>query len=114
MINKDEINEIIQESKSYLDGQIELNKLKATERVSLYSSKVIVYFILGSITLLFFICSSLFLGFILSEYFTNFSTGFGIISGAYLILLIVLFAFRRKLLGKSIQKKIIKEFYRND
>jgi len=30
MINKEEINEIIQESKSYLDGQIELNKLKAT------------------------------------------------------------------------------------
>ncbi|MDB4061680.1 hypothetical protein N9515_07060 [Vicingaceae bacterium] len=30
MINKEEIKEIIQESKSFLDGQLELNRLKVT------------------------------------------------------------------------------------
>tara|TARA_R110000868_G_scaffold267231_2_gene526524 strand:- start:1591 stop:1935 length:345 start_codon:yes stop_codon:yes gene_type:complete len=114
MINKEEINEIIQESKDYLDDQIELNRLKAIKKLSLYGSKIIVYLILGSILLLFFICSSLFLGFILSEYFTDFSTGFGIVACVYLVILILLFAFRRKFLGKSIQNKIIKELYSND
>ncbi|MFT6166806.1 MAG: hypothetical protein ACJAV5_001584 [Vicingaceae bacterium] len=114
MIDKEEIKEIIQESKDYFDGQIELNRLKATEKLSLYGSKMIVYLILGSILLLFFICLSIFLGFILSEYFTNFSTGFGIIACVYLVILVLLFAFRRKFIGKSIQNKIIKELYSND
>ena len=114
MIDKEEINALIQESKSYLESQVELNRMKATEKISLYSSKMIVYLILGSISLLFFICSSLFLGFILSEYFEDFATGFGIIACGYFVILILLFAFRRKVIGKAIQNKIIKELYRNE
>ena len=114
MVDKEEIKEIIQESKDFMDSQIELTRLKTTEKLSLYGSKMIVYLILGSILLLFFICLSIFLGFILSEYFTDFSTGFGIIACAYLIILLFLFAFRRKFIGKSIQNKIIKDLYSND
>jgi len=114
MINKEEINEIIHESKDYLDTKIELSRLKATEKISLYSSKIIVYIILGSISLLFFICFSLFLGFILSEYFANSATGFGLITCFYFVILMLLYTFRRKLIGKTIQNKIIKELYSNE
>jgi polyferredoxin len=111
MIDKEEISEIIQDSKSYLNNQIELNRLKATEQASLYSSKVIAYLILGSVSLLFLICVSLFLGFILSEYFANFATGFGLIALAYFAILVLLFAFKRQIIGKPIQNKIIRDLY---
>lgn len=114
MIDKKEINEIIQESREYLDTQIELNRLKATKKVSLYGSKMFVYLILGIFSLLFFICVSLFLGFILSEYFSGYATGFGLIACVYLAILVLLYIFRRKLIGEPVQNKIIKELYKND
>lgn len=114
MINTEEIDNLLLESKNYLDAELEIGKLKATEKISHHTSNMIMYIILGGFGLLFFICCSLFLGFILSEYFSNFSTGFGIIALAYLIIFIFLYAVRRKLIGIPIQNKIIKELYRNE
>jgi ABC-type multidrug transport system fused ATPase/permease subunit len=114
MIKSEEINTLFQESKDYLDTELEIVKLEATEKMSLYGSKILIYIALGSFGLLFFICVSLFLGFILSEYFSNFSTGFGIIALVYLLIFAVLYVFRRQLIGKPIQNKIIKELYNNE
>jgi uncharacterized membrane protein (DUF485 family) len=51
------------------------------------------------------------LGFILSEYFANFATGFGLIALAYFAILVLLFAFKRQIIGKPIQNKIIRDLY---
>ncbi|MFB1022693.1 MAG: phage holin family protein [Vicingaceae bacterium] len=114
MIKSEEINNLLQESKDYLDTELEIRKLEATEKLSLHGSNMFICIILGSFGLLFLIFSGLFLGFILSEYFSNFSTGFGIIALAYLLIFAVLYVFRRQLIGKPIQNKIIRELYSDE
>lgn len=114
MIDTQGLKNIVEESKDYLDSQMELTKIKVAEKSSRGISTLMVILIVGSTALLTFICFSLFMGFLLAEHYNSNSIGFGIITGIYIFLLALLFLFRKKLLLIPIQNKVIKEFFKDE
>lgn len=114
MIDTEGLKNIVEESKDYLDTKIELTKLKVAERSSEGISALMMFFILGTLLLLFWICLSLFFGFMLADYFDSFSKGFGVLSAIYLFFVAIVTLLRKKLLSIPIQNLIIRQIFKDD
>lgn len=114
MINKEGLNDILEDSKDYLETKIEITKLEIAEKSSEGISLISVISIFGVFVLILLISLSLSLGFLLSEYFESFAAGFGILSLFYFVVLIILILLRKKYIFRPIQNLIIREFFRDE
>lgn len=97
--------------KDYAEKRLELLKLEATEKSSLGAGNL-VFIVLVSITLLFFIVLlNIGLGFWIGSLLGNYAYGLLIMAGFYLLLTLILFALRKTVLN-SVAGSIIKFMYK--
>lgn len=111
MKEADELLETVGESigyaREYLSQQVELTKLELAEKIALITSMLVnslVFFLLG---LLVFTMGSIALGFYLGDRYESYATGFLIVFGIYVLLFLLLFAFRKKMISNPILEKIL-------
>lgn len=98
---------------SYTKTTIELTKLKAidktTDVVSALATKLAVIVVVSMFVLFVNIGLSLWIGTLLNEYYL----GFLIVSGFYLLVAIVLYSFRDKLISEPINNIMLSKFLKN-
>ena len=107
------IEEISDSLKQYLQLNYEIIKLEATERTSVISSVLVSSLVIGVTMFLFVLALSIGAGFYLSTLFGQLYLGFAIIAGFYLLLALVLFVFRKKLIENPFRDKIIRKIVGN-
>ncbi len=95
--------------KEYLMTNLEIVKLQATERTSVVGSGLLTGLIIGGVGFMFLLVLSLGVGYYLSGLFGNNYAGFGILAGFYLLVGLVLFLGRKKMLEEPFRDQIIRK-----
>lgn len=103
------IKNLVKEGRDYIDTRMQLFKLNAVNKVSEIGSSIASTFIIGFIFFLFVIILSIGLGFLLGEITGKIYYGFFIVAAFYLLIGIIFYFLRHKLLKTCISNKIIKK-----
>ena len=103
------IEGITENLKDYVSTNYELIKLQATERTSVIGSGIISALIIVIIGLLFFFALSLGVSFYLSALIGDTFSGFLIVAGFYLLIALIWFIGRKKLIETPLREKIIQK-----
>ncbi len=105
------IEELTKSLKVYVQTNIELVKLEAAERTSVFGSSLISILIVGLFMILFLLFVSITAGFCLADYFNSNYIGFLLVTGFYFLLTIILFFARKKLIESPIRNRIITRIF---
>ena len=103
------VEELFYKLKDYIETTVDLFKLKAINKVSGFTSTVIVSIILIILLFLIMICLSIGFALLIGLWLGQAFWGFFIMGVLYLIIGLILFASRGKLLKEPISDKFIKE-----
>ena len=103
------VEELFYKLKDYIETTVDLFKLKAINKVSGFTSTVIVSIILIILLFLIMICISIGFALLIGLWLGQAFWGFFIMGVLYLIIGLILFASRGKLLKERISDKFIKE-----
>jgi len=103
------VEELFYKLKDYIETTVDLFKLKAINKVSGFTSTVIVSIILIILLFLIMICISIGFALLIGLWLGQAFWGFFIMGVLYLIIGLILFASRGKLLKEPISDKFIKE-----
>lgn len=95
---------------SYLGDRFALIKLQAVEKVSTITAAVISGVIIAVLGLFFLIALTVMLGFLFGEIVNSIWLGFAIVAGIYLLLILIVAFFGKKLFGNAITHKMIQSF----
>ncbi len=98
--------------KKYVSDRIALVKLLAIEKVSTIAAGVAAGVVLAILGLFFLVFLSITLGFFLAGLLSSNTAGFGIVAGFYLLLIIIIIAFGKKIFGNMVTKKIIQNSFK--
>jgi len=107
--NPTAVEELFYKLKDYIETTFDLFKLKAINKVSAFTSTVIVSIILIILLFLIMICISVGFALLIGLWLGQAFWGFFIMGVLYLIIGLILFASRGKLLKEPISNKFIKE-----
>ncbi|MEQ8624502.1 MAG: phage holin family protein [Vicingaceae bacterium] len=113
MIETNNIQSIIEESKEYLETKVEEVKLQAAENLSEGIAETASQLIIGGIAILFLFFFSIFIAIYIGSFLDSYWYGFGIVSGFYFLLLILFGSFKKSFLKLPIQNSVIKHFFKN-
>ncbi|MGB4843172.1 MAG: phage holin family protein [Ferruginibacter sp.] len=105
------IEELTTNLKRYANTSYELIKLEATEKTSVMGAGLISGILVAYAGLLFVLFLSLGLSFYLSHLVGNSYAGFLIVGGFFLLLALILFMGRKKLVDKPIRNLIIRKIF---
>lgn len=103
------VEELFYKLKDYGDTRLDLFKLKAINKVSSFMSTLIVSVILIVLLFLVLICITIGLGLLIGGWLGNIIWGFFIMAAIYIIIGLVLYTGRNKLLKRPVSDKLIKE-----
>jgi len=98
--------------KQYISDRITLIKLQSIEKVSTLAASIASGVTLALLGLFFLIFFSITLGFLFSYWLDSEIAGFGIVAGIYLLLIIIIVAYGKKIFGNLITKKIIQNSFK--
>ncbi len=107
--NEESLREMIAQ---YVSKRIELVKLETADISARVLSLFLVYFVLMFVLFIAIIMLSMLAGILLSEKFKSFSIGYGIVSGVYLLLFVLLYVNRNSIAEKFLANQFIKSFFR--
>ncbi|MBI2269115.1 MAG: hypothetical protein HYU69_02025 [Bacteroidetes bacterium] len=105
---------ILDKFKRYIDTCYDLTVLKISEKVSVNISRIVSRFLIIPVIILSVVFLSFAAALYISSVLNNDYEGFLIVGGAYLALSIIMICFRKMLLEKPLQNKIIKEICKED
>jgi len=108
------IYEIIDDAKLYSTHQIELLKLKLTEKASFGASELASHLIIGLVGVLFLLFASISLGFLFGGLVNNLGLGFLIVAGIYLILFVVFLIGKKTILKRPLTNYTIKKIFEDE
>jgi hypothetical protein len=114
MINQKQIQELADEAKAYVEAKVELVKMQFIEEGSENFARLMTFFIIGGVCLIFLIMLSFFVGMTLSVLWENYIAGFGVVAAFYFILLLVFIVFRKSALQKPLQNEAIKSIFKHE
>jgi hypothetical protein len=114
MPDQGKIEELTENLKSYFSTNFELIKYQGIERSSVIIADLVSILLVGLILLFFVFFTSLWACFYLSTYFGNNYSGIAIVAGFYLLLGLLIFMVRKKLVVKPLRNKIIREMLQKD
>lgn len=97
MEEQTKIEELSDKLKSYMDTRYDLIVLNTSDKVSVIGSQFIAYLLIGILSLLFIVLSSIALSLYISSIYGNTFAGFFIVGGMYLFLTVLLIAFKKQL-----------------
>lgn len=98
--------------KQYAGDRITLIKLQSIEKIATISAAIASGVMLALLGLFFLIFGSITLGFFLSGLLDSNTAGFGIVAGIYLLLIIIIVVFGKKIFGNMVTKKIIQNSFK--
>lgn len=113
MIETNNVQAIIEESKEYLETKVEEVKLQAAENLSEGIAETASQLIIGALAILFLFFFSIFMAIYIGSFLDSYWYGFGIVSGFYLFLLILFGGLKKSILKLPIQNKVIKHFFKD-
>jgi len=114
MPDQGKIEELTENLKSYLSTNFELIKYQGIERTSVIIADLAVNILVGLILLLFVFFISLWACFYLSTLLGDNYSGIAIVAGFYLLLGLLLYTVRKKLIIKPLRNKIIRNILQKD
>src|SRR3954453_969712 len=98
--------------KQYISDRITLVKLQSIEKISTLAASIASGVTLAVLGLFFLIFFSITLGFLFASWLDSNTAGFGIVAGIYLLLIIIIVVFGKKIFGNLITKKIIQNSFK--
>ncbi len=105
------IEELTDNVKDYINTRIELVKLKVSAKVAVILSNTLSSIILILFLFMFLIFISITGGFYFSKLTGGYVSGFLILSGIYLVLFLLFYAFRKQIIIEPMKDKIIKQIF---
>ena len=108
------IEELTDSLKGYINTNIELIKHQAVERTTVIVADLVTNAMVGLFLLLFVFFISLWACFYLSSLFGNNYTGIAIVAGFYLLLGVILYMVRKKMVIKPLRNIIIRNIFQKD
>ena len=111
--NKNDLEEIINEVKSYVGTTAELYKLKASEKGAEIACLAIINIVLGIFASLILLFASIALALCLSSYFGKMYIGFLLVAGLYTFFSVIILLTKDKWLKGSLTDSIIRVIYSN-
>ena len=106
--NPTSIEELFQKIKEYVDTTVNLFKLKSINKISSFFSGLITSLILLVLFALVLLCITIGLALLIGNWLGNI-WGFFIVAGIYIIIGLVLYSARNKILKTPISNKLLKE-----
>jgi len=110
---KQDFDNISDRFKDYIKLQVEIFKLKATEKGVRIVASLLTYLVLLVFAVLFLISGFLALGFYLSEVTGSNAAGFGCLTVILLLIVIVMVLIREKAMTKPLENKFILNIFKN-
>lgn len=105
------IEELTDSFKRYATTSYDLIKLEASERTSVIGSGLVSSILLGIVGVIFTLFLSFAAGFYISARMGDTWSGFAIVAGFYLVVLLILAAGRKRLVEKPMRDKIIRNIF---
>ena len=102
------VEELFQKIRDYADVRLDLLKLKSINKISGFMSAIVTMIIVVILLSAVLLCITIGLGLLIGEYVGN-AYGFFIVAGIYLIIGLVLYSMRGKLIKTKVSNKLIKE-----
>jgi len=103
------VEELFYKLKDYADTRLDLIKLKGINKVSGFLSTLIVSIVLIVLLFLVLICISVGLALLIGSWLGHYYWGFFILGAIYIIIGLVLFSSRNKVLKEPVSNLLIKE-----
>lgn len=107
------IEETVDSIKDYINTRYELATLKAADKVAHIASNTLSYIPIIFLTVLTALMLSFGLAFYLNHVMVSEYSGFFVVGGAYLLIVLIFSAVRKNSVAKPFRNKIIKELFRN-
>ncbi len=111
--NKEELDNLINEVKDYLDTRSKLGKLKALNKGSQIAGNVSVVLFISLIGLLFLLFISIAAALALADVFGKIYLGFLLVSLTYLLIGILLYVKRESWIHSPVVNTIIRDFFKD-
>jgi hypothetical protein len=108
------IENLLEHVKDYAETKVKLVELEMQDKVAETVSSLVSAIIIGMLSLLVVLFVSLGAAWQLGQYFKNTSIGFYIVAGFYLLVGIVIYAFRNQLLKTPMANFLIQKFNTNE
>lgn len=103
----EDVGESIGYMRAYVEQEIESAKLTAAEKISIATSSVMTGFILALLAGLVFLFCSIALAFFLGSVFESVPLGFLSVAGIYLLVLLLVYIFRKRFITDKIVEAVI-------
>lgn len=100
--------------KTYVNSKIESVKIKTAEKTSSLLSNMIARIIAGTVFFLFIIFLSFFVAYIIAEWTGKYYWGFLSVAVFYLLLSVIIWVARERLIRMPIMNNIIRQLFKND
>lgn len=100
--------------KQLVSDRLLLAKMEAAEKFSIIGGKVITAVVAGVLLFFALLFISLMAGYYFSQVFESFFVGFGLVAAFYVLLLIILLAFVKVPLQRSIENGVISTLFASD
>lgn len=107
---KEILEELFERIESYVQINVQLYKLRAVELVAESTSTVVSKILIALVAILFFLFLNIGIAIWLGSVLATPYAGYFIVSGFYLLVLIMLFIFRKNMFKKSIAESIMHKF----
>lgn len=99
----DKIETLIDESKSYAEAKYQSVRLESIQKSVEASSSIITWFVIGMVGIISLLLVTLISGLLLSVWLESYIVGFGIVAVIYIVVLVLLLLFGRKVIQGKIQ-----------
>lgn len=109
MDHKEHFTKLSEETKAYVESRIELFRLEAMEHSSNLLSYMMGVLLLAAVLLLFLISLGFFLSVLISDLIGNPWSGYAIVSGIYLLCLLLFYGKFKSLIHRPIQNVLIRQ-----
>jgi hypothetical protein len=111
--SRPEIDDIVQEVKTYLNNSAELYKMKATAKGAEIASGAVIHIVIGVLIVMLLLFASLALAYLIADYFNEMYLGFLSVALIYGLLALIVYMGRDRWLKNSLVNGIIKSVYSN-
>lgn len=103
------VEELYQKLREYADVRLNLFKLKSINKVSAIMASIVTIIVLIILFGAILLCITIGAGFLIGEWVGKVYYGFFIVGGIYLIIGLVIYSMRDKLIKTKVSNKLIKE-----
>jgi len=114
MPDQGKIEELTESIKSYISTNFDLIKYKGIERATVIIADLVSNVLVGLMLLFFLFFISLWACFYISSLFGDNYTGIAIVAGFYLLIGVILFFVRKKMIIKPLRNKIVRNIFQKD